>query len=81
MNDSAYGSELVHLNQDDLPWEHALLPDVEFSSVALSLGLAAAKVTTSQELRAAIAGLRGRSGPFLLDCRIRRDIFVPRPRW
>jgi acetolactate synthase I/II/III large subunit len=81
MNDSAYGSELVHLTQDDLPWEHALLPEVDFASVARSLGLAAAKITTSQELRAAIGDQRGRSAPLLLDCTIRLDIFVPRPRW
>jgi acetolactate synthase I/II/III large subunit len=81
MNDSAYGSELVHLSQDGLPWDHALLPEVDFASVARSLGLAAATITAPVQLRAAIADLRARPAPFLLDCRIRRDISVPRPRW
>ena len=81
MNDRAYGSELVHLRKDGLPWEYAQLPEIDFAAVATSLGIEAARVRSLEELRSFAGRLSGREAPLLLDCTIRQDLFVPRMSW
>jgi acetolactate synthase I/II/III large subunit len=81
MNDRAYGAEYVHLQADGLPADYAALPEIDFAGVARALGIEALTVSSMSELEAVAPRLRGRSGPLLIDCRIRQDITVERLRW
>ena len=81
MNDRAYGAEYVHLQADGLPPNYAALPEIDFAGVARALGIEALTVSSRSELEAVAPRLRGRSGPLLIDCRIRQDITAERLRW
>jgi acetolactate synthase I/II/III large subunit len=81
MNDRAYGAEWVHLQADGLPAEHAVLPEIDFAAVGRALGLEAVGVRWVAELEALGPRLAGRTRPLLIDCRIRRDLTVPRLRY
>jgi thiamine pyrophosphate-dependent acetolactate synthase large subunit-like protein len=81
MNDSAYGSEWVHLEGDGLPTRYAGLPTIDFASVARSLGVEAASATVVDDLEQLGPLLQGRTSPLLIDCSIRQDLTAARLRW
>jgi thiamine pyrophosphate-dependent acetolactate synthase large subunit-like protein len=74
-NDQAYGSERVFLAADGLSADHANLDDIDFAAVARALGIEAATVRDEAGLRAVGARL-GAGGPFLVDCKVARDVTV-----
>ena len=81
MNDSAYGSEVVHLEADGLPTEFATFPEYNFAALARGVGMEAEEVRTMDDLRAAAPRLSGRTSPILLDVKIRQDLTATRLRW
>ena len=79
MNDRALGAERHSLEARGLAYDHAIYGDVDFASVARSLGIASASVSSPAELQALRPELsERRRTPFLVDCRIRGDL---RARW
>jgi acetolactate synthase-1/2/3 large subunit len=81
MNDRAYGAEWVHLQADGLAPEYAALPEIDFAAVGRSLGIEALSATSVGDLEGLAPRLSGRTGPLVIDCRIRQDLTVPRLRW
>jgi thiamine pyrophosphate-dependent acetolactate synthase large subunit-like protein len=81
MNDSAYGSEWVHLRGDGMPVHYADLPTIDFAAVAASVGIESVVVSDRAGLEALGPLLRDRSAPLLVDCRIRRDLTAARLQW
>jgi thiamine pyrophosphate-dependent acetolactate synthase large subunit-like protein len=79
MNDQAYGSELVHLEESGLPPTEALFDTPDLALIAAAVGTGAERVTTIAALRSAVRGWLdgGRRGPLLLDVPITRAVRSP----
>ena len=81
MNDSAYGSEIRHLEADELTIEHATFPEYDFAPLAEAVGVEAATVRTMAEVHEIAPRLHGRTTPILVDVKIRQDLAAQRITW
>jgi thiamine pyrophosphate-dependent acetolactate synthase large subunit-like protein len=79
MNDQAYGSELVHLQDAGLPPTEALFDTPDLARIAAAVGATAERVATVDALRGAVRCWleRGRRGPLVLDVPISRAVRSP----
>ncbi len=79
MNDQAYGSELVHLQDSGLPEKDALFETPDLAAVARAIGCAAERIESLPQLRSAVERWLGaeRPGPLVLDCPITRAVRSP----
>jgi len=74
MNDEAYGSELVILDNGDLPHDLGLLATPSFEQVATALGAAGATVRSVEALQALTPAIERLDGPLVIDARIDRTV-------
>ena len=77
MNDEAYGSELVHMEEAGIPGDEAIFDTPDLAAVARALGSTAARITDIDQLQPAVDGWDPAAGPLFLDCLIRRDVRSP----
>jgi thiamine pyrophosphate-dependent acetolactate synthase large subunit-like protein len=77
MNDEAYGSELVHMEEAGIPGDEAVFETPDLAAVARALGFTAARIADLDELEPAVVGWDPAAGPLFLDCLIRRDVRSP----
>lgn len=74
MNDQAYGSELVILDNGDLPADLGLLDTPDLAEVARSMGAVGASVRSIDDLQAHAELLADHAGPVVIDARIDRRV-------
>jgi thiamine pyrophosphate-dependent acetolactate synthase large subunit-like protein len=77
LNDHAYGSECVHLDEVGLPDTEALFDAPRISDVAAALGFQSAHISALAQLESAWNGWDRSRGPLLLDCEISREVRSP----
>jgi thiamine pyrophosphate-dependent acetolactate synthase large subunit-like protein len=75
-NDHAYGAELHHFaGRADTAL--AQLPERDFAGIFQAMGGPACTIRTLDDLGQLQPWLRGRSGPFLIDCKISQAVTAP----
>jgi len=75
-NDHAYGAELHHFaGQADTAL--AQLPERDFAGIFQAMGGPGCTIRTPDDLGQVQPWLRGRSGPFLIDCKISQAVTAP----
>lgn len=74
LNDAAYGAEVRQLQALELPVEAAQFDDIDFASVAESLGAQGCSLRHYTDLGAVREWLKCPSGPFVLDCKVDPDV-------
>ena len=77
MNDHAYGSELVHLEEAGLPGTEAIFDAPEAAPIAAALGFQSALHQRALEDLEAVLDDWDTAGPLFLDCQISREVRSP----
>ncbi|MEM1237307.1 MAG: thiamine pyrophosphate-binding protein [Pseudomonadota bacterium] len=78
-NDSAYGAEHVQFTARQMDPSMSLLEWPDFTSVAQAMGAQAVKVTSQATLEQAIAALKDREGPLVIELMLEAED-MPTPR-
>jgi thiamine pyrophosphate-dependent acetolactate synthase large subunit-like protein len=81
MNDRAYGSELIHMADWNMPLhDSARFSTPDLAAVARSLGCAAERITRIEQIDALGPRIRELDGPLFLDCLLTEELVVPPSR-
>ncbi|MHB1138240.1 MAG: thiamine pyrophosphate-binding protein [Microthrixaceae bacterium] len=78
MNDNAYGSELQISRVWDIPDDLSVFRAADFAAIAAGIGARSARVSSLDEVKAAVVDADLSLGPFVLDCTINPNISA---RW
>jgi thiamine pyrophosphate-dependent acetolactate synthase large subunit-like protein len=77
-NDAAYGAEIHQYGSQGLTEKPMLIPEVDFSGVALALGAESADIRSLADLSALEDWIdAGAKGTFVADCRITSSVRAP----
>ena len=81
MNDRAYGSELIHMQDWGMPLhDSARFETPDLAAVARSLGCEAERITRIEQLDDLGPRIAALQGPMLLDCLLTQELVVPPSR-
>lgn len=69
-NDGSYGAEHIQFTAKGMSPALSMITPPDFSAVARAMGAEGCRVTSASDLDAAIAALRQRAGPILIDLRL-----------
>lgn len=75
LNDHAYGGELHHLREMDLPPEIGCVESAELAGITRAMGAESENVSRMDQLASRVSDwLARRDGPLFLDCQIARNV-------
>lgn len=74
VNDSAYGAETHFLKNHGMPVAKSLFADVDFSSIAQALGIAAVSISSRDDMATVLAKVRDGDLPLLIDCKVNGSV-------